>query len=144
MTSEPPPLQLFSECLLPGCRNPLPETGICPLDAQLFDGSLAGWTIRRSTTGVAETVEEVSARKAAQLAGQARALTPPTPDADVDVDAFEARTPQPEPARGALASSVDAAPTPERKPNQRCWLCEERRACTRRPTGWECDRCLAI
>lgn len=35
------------------------------------------------------------------------------------------------------------ATTPERKPNQVCWLCEERRTCTKEPGGWECDSCRA-
>lgn len=33
---------------------------------------------------------------------------------------------------------------PERKANQRCWLCEERRTCTKQAHGWECDVCLKI
>jgi hypothetical protein len=33
---------------------------------------------------------------------------------------------------------------PERRRNQRGWLCEERRTCTRTPTGWECDACREL
>lgn len=32
----------------------------------------------------------------------------------------------------------------EERPNQRCWLCEERRTCIRRPGGWECRDCRQI
>jgi len=35
-------------------------------------------------------------------------------------------------------------PDDERRANQRCWLCEERRTCTQMPHGWECDHCRAI
>jgi hypothetical protein len=33
---------------------------------------------------------------------------------------------------------------PERKANQRCWMCEERRTCTKQANGWECDACREI
>lgn len=33
------------------------------------------------------------------------------------------------------------APDPECRQNQTCWLCEERRTCTRTASGWECDTC---
>jgi hypothetical protein len=33
---------------------------------------------------------------------------------------------------------------PERKANQRCWLCEERRTCVRTPAGWECADCQEV
>lgn len=36
----------------------------------------------------------------------------------------------------------------ERKQNQRCWMCTERRTCTRVRVGaqdrWECDPCQAV
>lgn len=37
-----------------------------------------------------------------------------------------------------------AAADVERRANQRCWICEERRTCTRAPAGWECAACVAI
>ena len=38
----------------------------------------------------------------------------------------------------------EAAPVEsERKQNQRCWLCEERRTCTLVAGRWECDGCAA-
>lgn len=36
------------------------------------------------------------------------------------------------------------APGPERKAMQLCWLCEQRRTCTRQPAGWECDQCQEV
>lgn len=44
-------------------------------------------------------------------------------------------------AQRALAA---AQPEPERKQNQTCWLCDEKRTCTRLPGGWECDRCREV
>jgi hypothetical protein len=32
----------------------------------------------------------------------------------------------------------------EWKPNQLCWLCEQRRLCTRTGQGWECRACLTV
>ncbi len=34
--------------------------------------------------------------------------------------------------------------TPQRKANQRCWLCEERRTCTKAERGWECGTCQQV
>jgi hypothetical protein len=31
-----------------------------------------------------------------------------------------------------------------RKANQLCWLCEQRRACTKQQHGWECDACRSV
>lgn len=53
-----------------------------------------------------------------------------------------------DPARVAAVSShpmvQEGKAGPERKANQRCWMCEQRRTCTRQPAGWECDLCLQI
>jgi hypothetical protein len=32
----------------------------------------------------------------------------------------------------------------EAKRNQLCWLCEQRRTCTKQERGWECDDCRRI
>lgn len=37
-----------------------------------------------------------------------------------------------------------AAGKPERKAMQRCWICEQRRTCTRIAGRWECLVCEAI
>lgn len=31
-----------------------------------------------------------------------------------------------------------------RRRNQRCWLCTNRRTCTKKEGGWECNSCLEI
>jgi len=33
---------------------------------------------------------------------------------------------------------------PERRANQVCWMCAERRTCTRMERGWECASCVLI
>jgi hypothetical protein len=33
---------------------------------------------------------------------------------------------------------------PERKANQRCWICEERRTCVRAERGWKCRSCQEV
>jgi len=32
----------------------------------------------------------------------------------------------------------------EPKRNQLCWLCEQRRTCTKQPGGWECEACRGV
>lgn len=34
--------------------------------------------------------------------------------------------------------------TVTRKPNQKCWMCEERRVCASTPQGWECRDCQEV
>lgn len=50
--------------------------------------------------------------------------------------------------REILAARRHPKPGPatelERRQGQTCWLCEERRTCTRMPTGWECDTCRGV
>lgn len=48
-----------------------------------------------------------------------------------------------DPARAAAAGAQREA-EPERKANQRCWICEHRRTCTKQEHGWECAACLKI
>lgn len=114
-TAPPPQLQLYSECGLPACRNPVVDAGHpCDCCRADFTGP-DGWRITANGEGVLETAEQVAHRKAAQAAAQARALTP-----------------APRPGDG------------QRKANQTCWLCEQRRTCTSTPAGWECDACQQV
>lgn len=32
----------------------------------------------------------------------------------------------------------------ERRQGQTCWLCTQRRTCTKQVNGWECDDCLKV
>jgi len=44
----------------------------------------------------------------------------------------------------AQRSIIATAAQPERKQNQTCWLCEQRRTCTHAEHGWECDDCRQV
>ena len=46
-------------------------------------------------------------------------------------------------AYAAMRRKVNGPAEGERVRNQICWLCEERRTCTRRDGAWECDSCQA-
>jgi hypothetical protein len=37
-----------------------------------------------------------------------------------------------------------AATEPERKRNQTCWLCDQRRTCVQTARGWECVLCRQV
>lgn len=50
-----------------------------------------------------------------------------------------------EAVRAAYAARRTPTPAePETRRNQRCWICEEHRTCTRTPQGWECPTCQTI
>lgn len=116
-------IPLFAECALPGCRLPVDVPGSpCPECLVLFDGSAGGWTIQAGE-GAGETAEQVAERKAATLAAQMGQVAA---------------------ARAHLAAARAVSREPERKQNQTCWMCEERRTCTKARRGWECDRCVLI
>ncbi|ANE83525.1 hypothetical protein A7U43_27710 (plasmid) [Mycobacterium adipatum] len=114
-------------CILPGCGNGAEEQGMpCGECADAFGSHL------RQTEGPAMTVEaqakrdnETQAAYVVLLAGgdPARVAAPSW------TESAGARTPVKDPAR---------------KANQRCWLCEERRTCTRQVHGWECDVCRQV
>jgi hypothetical protein len=48
--------------------------------------------------------------------------------------------------RREVTNGRAVAPTrqTERKQNQTCWLCEQRRTCTQADHGWECDDCRQV
>lgn len=109
-------------CILPGCGAPTSEQGRpCEDCAASFGGYL------RQAGGPAMTVEAQARRDsethtayAALLAGE-------------------------DPARAVAAGAQPKGEVePERKANQRCWICEQRRTCTKQDRGWECDDCLRI
>lgn len=39
---------------------------------------------------------------------------------------------------------LDLVSDAERKANQLCWMCEQRRVCLKMPAGWECETCRDI
>lgn len=112
---------LFATCALPSCNHPAASWGdVCGRCQVVFSGYLQ------------------PARP-----GQPGPTEPDLAQRDTDVAAAYAQ-------QHDLAAT--APPPPPRRPdgehkrraNQRCWLCEERRTCTRMPHGWECDHCRAL
>lgn len=113
-------------CILPGCGAPTTEQGMPCEDCAASFGCYL-----RQTEGPAMTAEAQARRDsethtayAALLAGE-------------------------DPARAAAVGAQRIAPAkpegePERKANQRCWMCEQRRTCTKQADGWECDVCREI
>jgi len=74
-------------------------------------------------------------------------LAPVERDVEVGAEDVAARyAARDEAVRAAYAARRTPAPAAEleMRRNQRCWLCEEHRTCTRTPTGWECPTCQAI
>ena len=110
-------LQLFSRCGLPGCRNLVADPGHpCDECTSLCQGP-DGWRIRQSGRGRPETAVEIDARRDATRDAQLAATLPLRPG---------------------------PATATERRRNQKCWLCENRRTCTRTSQGWECDECRLL
>ena len=111
-------------CILPGCRNSVSEQGMpCDECAAAFGSHL------RSTDGPPMTAEAQATRDSETQTTYAVLFAGGDP-------AFV------EAAGGRRRSTPNALR--ERKANQRCWMCEQRRTCTKQANGWECDACLEI
>ncbi|AVJ50273.1 hypothetical protein I5J36_gp57 [Mycobacterium phage Mendokysei] len=113
---------LFASCVLPGCQNLVAEVG-GPCDDCL---AAFGPMLVRNEGGRRMTAEQIAERDSYVSAAYALQLAAPTSPKLV------------------AAESADAEDGPERRRNQTCWLCEERRTCTKRPQGWECDECRTV
>ncbi|WP_234816706.1 MULTISPECIES: hypothetical protein [Mycolicibacterium] len=109
-------------CVLPGCSNPVHQQGRpCQECVVAFgDYLLAG-------EGPGLTAEQQAARDRETMRGYAMHK----PNIETAPEAIP-------PPR------VRAKQEPERKQNQTCWMCEQRRTCTKQEHGWECDECLTI
>lgn len=111
------------QCALPGCRHGVDEPGRPCSCCRAAFGSM---------------LQEI----------------PPTADLDspsAPADGAALAPAATTPLRGALPplkmnSAVKAviSGTEERKQGQTCWLCTERRTCTKEEHGWECDKCRKI
>lgn len=103
------------QCALPGCRHAVPDPGRPCLCCLAAFGTM---------------------------------LRERSPAADVDGTSQPSGISPHRPVLGGLKpnSAVKAAlsGTKERKQNQTCWLCVERRTCTKEEQGWECDECRKI
>lgn len=116
--------QFTDSCVLPGCSTPVADP-TQPCDECLT--ACGPWL--RPTTDKTLTAEIVADRDRGVHVAYAEQL----------------RTQMASKAQRAADTAVAiASGEPERKPMQRCWLCEERRTCTRIDGRWECATCQSI
>lgn len=112
-------------CILPGCTNPSSEQGRPCEECLASCGDYL-----QMGDGPAMTAEQQAARDDAirhrymlQRECASRAIAP-------------------EDMSRPIAGITTAEP--ERKRNQRCWMCGDRHTCTKCEHGWECDTCRQI
>jgi hypothetical protein len=127
---------LFATCSLPGCDTLVTDPTQPCQGCQAAFGDL----LRRVESD--QTSEQITAELAARDAAVAhmyrrrRELL------------AAAHTGDPDAARLARMQTRLIAQIPaaggDRKPNQTCWLCEERHTCTKTDQGWECDTCRDV
>ena len=106
---------LFATCALPGCHSPVVEWGEVCADCL----AACGTYLRPARSNQPPLTEQVLAERDAAVAQAMR-------------------------AQQAVAAEDATTEDPERRRNQRCWLCEERHTCTKTAQGWECDNCRAV
>ena len=122
---------LFATCPVPACRQPVSDPReVCGDCLAAFGEHLRPSATEMSAEDFAAVLEAGSQRVAEVLAE---------------------RRVMPQPSLAEAAEYLDARgrrPEPERKRNQRCWCCEERRTCTRDLSSlaerWICDACAVI
>jgi hypothetical protein len=105
-------------CPVGSCTDLTVDGEPCEQCLALFDGSHGGWR-----------------------------LQPARPDVDVKAAAVVEVDPvleQKVAAKLRKAELARPAPEGEQRANQTCWLCEERRTCTKQPQGWECPECQGL
>ena len=106
-------------CPVGSCTELTVDGEPCEQCMALFDGSHGGWRLQRARIDVVEEAPAAESR--------------PVLEVDVKVAAKLRR-----------AELARPAPEGERRANQVCWLCEQRRACTKQPQGWECAECQEL
>lgn len=112
---------LFAPCALPGCNNPVASWGeVCGGCQAAFSGYLQPGRPDQPVPTEQNLTQRDTDVAAAYAQQHDHAATAPRL------------------RRGGVDGEL------ERRANQRCWLCEERRTCTQMPHGWECDHCRAI
>lgn len=113
-----PEPELFAHCPLPGCARLTDAQGQPCDDCRTAFGEM----IAHTPGGAPLTAADQAARDAETLAAYRShaALTATEPSDDTEAGEGETRS------------------------NQRCWLCDQRRRCTRIDRRWECRDCATI
>ncbi|MFC8181601.1 hypothetical protein ACFULT_22210 [Rhodococcus sp. NPDC057297] len=107
---------LFEVCALPGCRYPVTH----PADVCASCRTAFGSMLRQTTEPVRDPGEVAAELKQRDDVVRTRYRERTTTDVD------------------------EATSEPEQRRSQICWLCTERRTCTRQSAGWECRDCAAV
>lgn len=136
-------------CPLPGCSNPTSRVGTpCQECLDAFGSYLAPAAPR----AIPVTEEQITAELAARDRGIADAYTmqaateiaATTTDRSAHEAAVLLLTQRGINPASPLSKVLATTEVAERKANQRCWVCEQRRTCTREHIGWACDACRSI
>lgn len=118
--------QSTPQCALPGCRHAVPDPGWpCPCCLATFGNMLREISSAQAIDGPSPP-------------SSTRPLT--TPPAATTTP----NRPVPGPVTPNSGVTATLSGTKEHKQNQTCWLCTERRTCTREEHGWECRECRKI
>lgn len=116
-------------CVLPGCTNTVAEQGrpcqdcVAAFGDYLRMGEGPGLTAQQQAARDSQTMHMYALQHEHEHIGD------------------ESRPPDVDERPPAAARRKEE---PERKANQRCWMCEERHTCTKAQHGWECDNCRSI
>lgn len=123
---------LWETCILPGCRQPVAEElDVCQTCRTVF-----GDYLHETDRTPSYTTADLD-RRDTELREMYRLLSRHTFDPDTaDTEQYRRAT--------KLTTTALQKRGEEERPGQRCWLCEERRMCIRRPGGWECRDCRQI
>ena len=125
-------------CPLPGCPNLTGQVGT-PCDECIAE--FGPYLAAAPPCDVPLTADQVTAELDARDRGVANAYTM---QAATQIASTATDLPTYEAAVRLLANRSSGPQIGERKANQRCWTCEERRTCTLEPLGWACDMCRQI
>ena len=120
--TRPAQLTLLPECVLPGCRLPTDTVGHpCGDCVAVFAAQPGGWALV-AREGPALTAEQIADRDATVAAAYADQV--------------------------AARAGWEGDAGPQRRRNQTCWMCEQRRTCTQVTVGgqfrWECETCQEV
>lgn len=106
-------------CIVQGCKNSTEREGQVCEDCQ---DAFAGYMVH-NPDGRVSTAEEIAAGDAALANAYANQTI-------VEM--------------AATPTGTGDRREPERRRNQICWMCTQRRTCTKEEMGWECKDCRLI
>lgn len=128
-------LELFARCALPGCAQAVAQPGeVCAGCIQACGPYLVCCEPRPGVTPE-QIADELADRDRGTMAAYAAQADAAQWLAKRHIENHIKASPE-------VVKAIEAVEV--RKPNQLCWLCEERRACTHVAGRWECGKCQGI